>query len=31
MSELLIGAAAEHLVCAELLMKGYKTFLTEQH
>ena len=31
MSELLVGTAAEHLVCSELLLKGYKTFMTDQH
>ena len=28
--ELEIGKAAEHLVCADLLLKGYSTFLSDQ-
>lgn len=29
-SDLAAGMAAEHLVCADLILKGYKAFLTDQ-
>lgn len=29
-SDLMIGHAAEHIVCTDLLLGGYKAFLTEQ-
>jgi len=30
LSELEIGKAAEHLVCADLILKGYRSFLADQ-
>lgn len=31
LDDLLVGTAAEHLVCADLLLHGYKAFLSDQN